>query len=312
MKDQLIFDTTDAGTIADSDKVLAGIISSDGSTLITDTLVGANQGLDVYVINSALDVNLQAGDGTDITQTGGALDVNLASGSITINEEDIYVHGSAFTSGTDKGSLALVVKQSTLAADANVADGDFAALKVDADGELYVHDTDALAKLTEIDNVLDSIDSALAGTLTVQATDLDIRSLDHTSGGANDSVRLGDGTNFLTSTTVGADVGLDVNIINADISVNDAALANTALANTATSVGVAATDLLGTDLANRKYAFLYNNSNRRLFVGGSGVTTANGFPVSPGSYLELRAGASIDLHAISPVAGKEMRILELS
>lgn len=30
----------------------------------------------------------------------------------------------------------------------------------------------------------------------------------------NDSVRLGDGTNFLTSTTIGPDVGLDVNVIN--------------------------------------------------------------------------------------------------
>jgi hypothetical protein len=35
-----------------------------------------------------------------------------------------------------------------------------------------------------------------------------------------DSMRLGDGTNFLTSTTVGADVGLDVNIINAELEVD--------------------------------------------------------------------------------------------
>lgn len=34
--------------------------------------------------------------------------------------------------------------------------------------------------------------------------------IDHT----NDSIRLGDGTSFLTSTTVSGDIGLDVNIIN--------------------------------------------------------------------------------------------------
>jgi len=36
----------------------------------------------------------------------------------------------------------------------------------------------------------------------------------------DDSVALGDGTNLLTSTTVGADIGLDVNIINAAVTVS--------------------------------------------------------------------------------------------
>lgn len=33
----------------------------------------------------------------------------------------------------------------------------------------------------------------------------------------NDSIRLGDGTDFLTTTTVGSDVGLDVNVLNLPI-----------------------------------------------------------------------------------------------
>jgi hypothetical protein len=40
--------------------------------------------------------------------------------------------------------------------------------------------------------------------------------IDHT----NDSIRLGDGTDLVTTTTVGSDVGLDVNIINGSIDVN--------------------------------------------------------------------------------------------
>jgi hypothetical protein len=43
----IIFYTTDADVIADSHKILSGIISTDGSTLITDTLEGSKQGLDV-------------------------------------------------------------------------------------------------------------------------------------------------------------------------------------------------------------------------------------------------------------------------
>lgn len=40
--------------------------------------------------------------------------------------------------------------------------------------------------------------------------------VDHT----NDSIRLGDGTSFLTSTTVGSDIGLDVNLINSSLTVS--------------------------------------------------------------------------------------------
>ena len=36
-----------------------------------------------------------------------------------------------------------------------------------------------------------------------------------------DSIRLGDGTSFFTSTTVGADIGLDVNLINTDLDIRD-------------------------------------------------------------------------------------------
>ena len=37
----------------------------------------------------------------------------------------------------------------------------------------------------------------------------------------DDSIRLGDGTSLVTSTTVGADVGLDVNLINQDLDTRD-------------------------------------------------------------------------------------------
>ena len=48
------------------------------------------------------------------------------------------------------------------------------------------------------------VDAQLSGSIG----EIDVN-IDHTE----DSIRLGDGTNFLTSTTSGSDVGLDVNII---------------------------------------------------------------------------------------------------
>ena len=56
--------------------------------------------------------------------------------------------------------------------------------------------------------------------------------IDHT----NDSIRLGDGTNFLTSTTIGPDVALDVNLIN-DITLDKDGIGQTpAIANVAMAV----------------------------------------------------------------------------
>jgi len=135
---------------------------------------------------------------------------------------------------------------------------------------------------------------------------------------ADDSVEswTNDGAgNAITSTTVGADVGLDVNIINASLTVSDAALANTAIATAANPLAVAdaAEDVVASPLSNRKYLYIYNNDNTKVFIGASGVTAASGFPISPGSLMELRAGAAVDIEFVGQ-SGKtpEIRTLELS
>lgn len=193
--------------------------------------------------------------------------------SITHAEDAVHVSG-------DAGVMPLAVRN-----DANTAlaaDGDYIPFSTNATGDLFV---------------------TLGGeTVTVTATDLDIRDLSHTT----DSVALGDGTDLL-------DINADGSI---NVVANDAALANTALATTATTVDntVGGTDLLTTDLANRKYLFVYHNGNKTVYLGNSGVTTATGFPLPPRSMIELRAGAAINIHAISPDATptQDMRMLELS
>lgn len=98
------------------------------------------------------------------------------------------------------------------------------------------------------------------------------------------------------------------------VSVNDAALALTAIANAAETLDVANTsqNIIVSPLSNRKYLFIYNNDNAKMFIGSAGVTSANGFPVSPGAYMELRAGAAVDLEFVSSKLNHEIRTMELS
>lgn len=342
MKHKLVFDVTDADTIAASDSIGAFIRSSDG-TLITHTTEGAKEALDVSIANTSIAVtatdldirdidaaqdNIAISDGTDtlsinadgsinavvsatdldirdlsaaqdsvqsnlfdgagnaITSSSGALDVNIASSDISINVDlqngAEFAEDAAHTSA-DIGNHVLAVRQDTLAASVS-ADGDYASFKVNDVGSLYTHDTEVLAQL-------------VAG-ISVSATDLDIRDLS----AAQDNVAISDGTDTLA--------------INADGSINvvsdavDSALAETAVL--ASAVDVSTTATLGLSLADRKYLTVYNNGNKMVYVGQSGVTTANGFPLPPGSLLEMRLGAAVALHAVSASGTQEVRALELS
>jgi hypothetical protein len=217
MKNQLIFDTTDAQSILDSDNVGAFIRASDGTLIDKETINSVER--------LAVDSTLKDGSGVALTST-------LISG-----------------------------KQSL---DVNVTSG----INVEVD-------------LSHVD----------------------------------DSVRLGDGTDFFTSHTVNTDVGLDVYVIGGQIEVSDAALANTAIENSVNVLNTADTAeaVVATALVNRKYLFIANNDNTKVFIGKSGVTAANGFPLSPGSVMELRAGAAVSPFFVGQ-AGKtpEVRILELA
>ena len=203
------------------------------------------------------------------------------------------------------------------------ADKDYSAFAVDKFGQLKVRDDAVLAQLvsgidvsaTNLDIrdlafATDSVDVSgssvsITGSVAVTATDLDIRDLTHVS----DSVRLGDGTSFYTSTTVSSDIGLDV------YQLNDPELANVAIASSAQVLTAANTAqaLLASPLASRKYLFLMNNTNKNIFVGGSGVTTANGYPIPQGSAMELRAGVASPVYWISTtIPSGDVRTLELS
>lgn len=377
-KYRLNFDTTDATTKADSDKILSGLISSsDGSTLITDTLEGGKQGLDVYVINTSVDTTAGAEKAEDAAHSSGdtgnfMLAVRNDSEGTLVDTDGDYaplqvddqgrlrvIADLDFTAGAEKaedsahssadiGNYVLAVRQDTLAASTD-ADGDYSSFKVNGTGELYTTDEGAEALLTTIDADTSSI-ATDAGTIVTNtgttatntgttatntttiagdttSIDASITALSQVEDAAHSSGDSGIMGLAVRNDTLGTLVDTDGDY--APLQVNASGelyvtasgvsdvddTADTSLVVGATSVDntVGGTDIIGTDLTNRKFLFLANEGNKAVFLGNSGVTTATGFPLYPGSMIEMRAGANIDVHAIGQNGNADdIRYLEMS
>ena len=80
---------------------------------------------------------------------------------------------------------------------------------------------------------------------------------------------------------------------------------------TAVTVGTAAVALPASTLISRKTLFIQNNSNTTIYLGGSGVTTADGILVKKGDSFSIDIG-SATLYAIAGSAGNEVRVMEIS
>jgi hypothetical protein len=306
-KQKLVFDTTDVDTIAASDSVGAYLRASDG-TLLTHTDVGGKKALDVNIADgvtlevdlSHVDDSVKIGDGTDF------LEVN-ADGSINavVSATDLDIRDLAFAtdSVTAHQGGTWTIDSITNAVTVQATDLDIRDISHTQDSIQIGDGTDLMA--VNADGSINAV---------VSATDLDIRDLDAAQDSIQSNLFDGAGT-ALTSSTVGAFQALDVNVVaSEELTVNDAALANTAIASAANALASANTaqDVVASPLANRKYLLVMNNSNKNIFVGASGVTAANGFPLSPSAVMELRAGAAIDIEFVAASAGQEVRTLELS
>jgi len=264
MKNQLIFDTTDAQSIADSDSVGAFVRSSDG-TLITHSVVGSKKALDVAAA-------LSDGSGNAITSTAGALDVNIKSPiNVAVDLDGIY----DVTNNPTPDNVGMIAH--SRGATPGAAD--------------QVQRTTAAAA---------SSDAVVAANVHA----LDVNAFGMAFNGTTWDRLKSDGSG-----------NLKVNVQAGSITTSDAALANVAVANASNTLAVANTDqaAVASPLAARKYLFLQNNDNTKVFIGASGVTPANGFPIAPGSVIELRAGAAVALNFVGQ-SGKtpNIRTLELS
>lgn len=189
-----------------------------------------------------------------------------------------------------------------------------------SDGTLIDHEQINSVERLSVDSTLkDGAGTALTSTLVGGKQGLDVNIIEGINvevdlDAADDSVAawLSDGAGTaLTSTLVGSDQALDVNVVDTF----DATLANTAIATAANSLAVADTaqDLVASPLANRKYLYIKNLDNKQIYIGASGVTAANGFPLSPAAIAELRLGSAVDIEFVGSTGSTpSIRTMELS
>jgi hypothetical protein len=145
----------------------------------------------------------------------------------------------------------------------------------------------------------------------VSATNLDIRDLTHVS----DSMRLGDGTDLITSTLSGGKQALDVYIANAGSIDVDDSLANTAIFTEARAVSTTAINLTAAAaIAGRKWLYVANEGNKSMYIGPSGVSAANGYPLHMGQQSEYRIGAAVTVQIIGEAgaSSEDIRVMQLS
>jgi hypothetical protein len=217
-----------------------------------------------------------AGNHITSTDMGGgvrALDVNVVSGAA----DGLYAEDSASADG-HMGVSVFSVRKDALAALTN-ADGDYADLLTNSDGALWTAPVGDIA-----DDIADGGKPVKVGGKAY---------------GTLSTVNDGDRSNL----------SMD---LHRRVRVNDAP--DVAVLQSQDNVDNVAEVLMGTALAGRKKLFVQNlSTSRDIYVGATGVTTANGFQIRRGVTWEFEAGPNIALYAIGVDAtAADIRQLELA
>lgn len=335
---KLIFDPTDANTRGDTHTVGAvlydkandrlGVINASNELLVHDedvkvalgdlshledsAHVSGDKGMLPLAVRNDTEGSLVDADGDyaplQVDSSGRLRVIADVDVGIDAEKNEDAVHASG-----DTGNYILSVRADARPTNANTsADGDYASFFVNANGELYVHDFDANALLTTID--------ADTGSILTE-----IQSLSHNEDVAHVSGDTGLMSLAVRNDTLASLVDADGDYAPLQVNASgalyvevaggtDDALANSGIKQVAETVGtVAAAIVDGVDeLASRKYIYIYNNDNRDVFIGDSGVSVANGFPIPPGAILEARIGDAVDVYMIGDKAGTDVRTLQLS
>lgn len=307
---------TDANTSADGDYA-SFFVNASGEQYVKDTDAAA------LLTTIDADTGSIATSATGILADTNALVVDLAAIETELLDQGTVLDSILADTATIDSNLALVLADTNaLVVDAAAIEAELLSQGTTLDSILV--DTSALvvdaaaieAELLDQGTVLDTISSTLTGFSKAEDSA-------HVSGDQgimglavrNDTLAALAGTDGdYAPLQVDADGALYVNIASGTITTSDVALANVAIASAANALTAANTaeDVVASPLANRKYLWIYNNGNRKAYIGASGVSESNGFPVSPGSYMELRAGAAVDIEWVSSNTSQEIRTLELS
>lgn len=131
----------------------------------------------------------------------------------------------------------------------------------------------------------------------VTATDLDVRDLTHVS----DSIKVGDGTEFLA---INADGSINVNTVVDNISTWQ---------YSAATVTNTAGELAATPFAGRDKMIIQNLGSQDVYLGDdNAVTTATGIKLPKGSSMELNFEEDANVFAITASGTADVRIGEFA
>jgi len=160
-----------------------------------------------------------------------------------------------------------------------------------------------------LQHAYDETTQSLRTTATIDTSGGDVEvAINH----LEDSVRLGDGTDFFTSTIIGSDRALDVYIsggtLVAQIGGLDGPLNNDTIPVTDTATKIPASALL-----DRETITIRILNQNTVYFGDSGVTSSNGYPKYRREEIVLDVTDALDVYAICE-SGKtnELRFIELA
>lgn len=172
------------------------------------------------------------------------------------------------------------------------------------------HDLDYEQVITNIYDQVNNrirVDSAL--TLSTVSQEVIISHTD-------DSISLGDGTNLITATVVGPDVGLDVNVVGGVVSGTFSFSGlSTDLRTQAITVTDSPTKIPTTALANRNSISVRVWGSSTVYFGDTSVDVSNGYPklYSEEIILDIKDNASVELWAVCDTGQScEVRIMEVA
>ncbi len=232
----------------------------------------------------------------------------------TANPAESANVGAFVRAGSDGDLISSTLVSGKEGLDAYIINASLAVTASDFDIRDLTHVSDSVKIGDGTDFLAIAADGSIAVTdngssLTVDAVNLDIRDLVAATDSVSSWTKDGSGTS-ITSTLVSGKQALDVNIANS-IDVDDD-LANTALSQSSETVTTTSGALFTSPLANRKHVYIYNHGNQRVYIGASGVSTANGFPIFAGSLLQARIGDAVAIHAVAQAGSQDVRTLQLS
>lgn len=327
-------------SLANGDSIAAYLVDAAGA-LITSTTVGAKQRADVKLTSEFVG-DATATFGTDYGNLGFAqrndagttlatADGNYAplqldsagalrvSGTFSTTFTAEHNEDAPFTNG-DSGIATLLVRQDTLAVSTS-ADGDYGSFKSNNLGELYVHDTSALAELVLIKGDTASIVTNTASTATNTSNiHSDLTALSKAEDAASVSGDLGIMALAVRKDAQGSNVNADGDYASlitwSEGSLKVVDIANGTILQQQVSVTSTAAAVPTSALANRKTLMLQNTSANKMWIGSTTVTTSGataGIELPANSFMEMEVGPAVSVFAVKSGAGSlTLNVLELA